>query len=94
MREYVRKLRPNMIFMSAMICFENKRLNLEEPFLAHKCMLTKQVRLQICIQIVNAMDLYFQCQRFVSTKLGSSYVMISRRGDRKDKHCYRQKNRT
>ena len=44
------------------LCTANKRLNLKVPIFAHICMLTRYVRLQIVIQIVNVLNLHFKAR--------------------------------
>ena len=48
----------------------------KRQFFAYICMLTRYIHWSIFYQIVNIIDLHFQSQRFESSKLGSSYMII------------------
>ena len=51
-------------------------VDLVAPICVHRRMLTRCVRLPICIQIINILDLHFQSQRLKLSTLGSSYVIM------------------
>ena len=51
---------PQLTRCVARLCTANKRLNLEVPIFAHIRKLTRNVRLQIVIQIVNVLNLHFK----------------------------------
>ena len=52
----------------------NKQLDLEASILAQICTLRSFLRLPICIQILNVLDLQFQGKRLESNTLASAYV--------------------
>ena len=67
------------VCVSAMKCtlmYGEQTLDLEAPIFVHKCMLTRYVHVAIFVQILNALDLHFNGQRFESSTLGSSHVNI------------------
>ena len=58
-------------------CYTNKWLDLEAQGFAHISMFTRSICPPIFIQIVNVVDLHFEGQRFKSSILGNSNVIIS-----------------
>ena len=60
-------------------CTANKRLDLEAPVFAHVCRLSRFLRIPIFIEVLNALDLYFQGKRFESNTLASSYSKSDQR---------------
>ena len=58
-------------------CTANKRLEPEAPIFANICKLTRYLRLPIFIPIVDVLDLPLKGQRFESSTLGNSNVIIS-----------------
>ena len=54
----------------------NKRLDVKVSIFANICMFIATVHLPIFIQIVDVVDFHFKSQRFESSTLGSSDVII------------------